>query len=170
MTTQVNSDRSRLGKVFEAKVSQAFRNLQDHLPVQFKRILDSREAGNLVRATEADFEFKVRSVYPGAPYHFMIECKSSDKYSEFQKCFRQLVKANQRALMMIGERAGGKGIYLFFSSLTQEVEVWSGSVINEAWPDKRKPLNKQPMLRIVLAALPQMAELMATKPTEFLGD
>ncbi len=168
MSTPVNSDKSRQGKVFEAKVAKHFKPLQETLPVQFKRIMDSREAGNLVRTTEADFEFLVKSDLPGRPFRFLIECKSSDKFTEFSSCFRSMIKPQQRALMMLAERAGSTGYYLFYSSQSNEIEVWRASVLLPEWPKKRQALTKHPLLRIAPASLHSLAQLMATKPSEFV--
>lgn len=167
METSANSELGRLGKVFEQKLAQAFRGLEQQHPVAFKRLIDSREAGNLVRAQESDFEFIVRSDRFGAPFHFMLEAKSSVKYDNFSTCFRQMVKADQRALMMKRERAGCKGLYFFYSEKTRMVELWDGNVINDAWPQKRQPLNQHPRLVIELAQLPNFALYMVKNPEEF---
>ena len=165
--TSVNSSKADQGKIFEGMVARAFRELEAKLPVSFKRLVDSREAGNLIQAQESDYEFIVKTANFGAPYHFMLEAKSSDKYETFSPCFRAMVKPKQRAKMMLRERAGCKGFYLFFSSRTRNIELWDGSVINDAHPLKRQKLDRQPRMIIAAANLPDFALYMAQNPAEF---
>lgn len=168
METSKTSEHGDRGKVFEARVSRAFRDLDKIYPISFKRLIDSREAGNLVKAQESDFELIVKSEHPGRPYHFMIEAKSSDKYETFSTCFRPMVKVNQRARMMARERAGAKGLYLFYTSRMNHIELWDGDVICTEWPNKRKPLSAQPRMIIDLKNLEQFAIYMVRNPLEFV--
>ena len=168
METSKTSGGADKGKAFEGMVSRAFRELDKTYPISFKRLIDSREAGNIVKAQESDFELIVKSGLPGRPFHFMIEAKSSEKFETFSTCFRPMVKVNQRAKMMARERAGCKGLYLFFSEKLGHIELWDGDVICEAWPHKRKPLNAQPRMVIDRKNLDEFAVYLIRNPAEFI--
>lgn len=167
-TDLVPSRRNQHGKIFEKKIAEAFHGLHLQLPIEFRRVLDSASAGNFIRAAEGDFELTVASTEFGKPFRFRIECKSSDQFTEFSKCFRSLIKPHQNAAMRLAERAGICGVYLFWSVEMEWMEVWSGTLIAENYPHKRKPLIGQPAITVSKKNLHIWASSVCHDPQAFL--
>lgn len=135
------------GKRFEHDVHDQFRNLHLTLPVHWERVVDSHEAGNLVRKSDCDFKLTVRSPQPGRPWVHYIECKSSIKHASLRNGLRSLVKTTQVAKMRIAERAGVFAWYWFRNEKTKMVELWSGRQIHPVFVEETR-LKEEPRLII----------------------
>lgn len=128
------------GKEFEKEVHEQFRKLYLKYPCTWERVVDSHDAGNIVRQADCDFKLTVKSPRDGAPWVFNIECKASVKYLSLADggACRKLIKSDQIALMRIARRAGVGGVYMFKSTVTGIVEVWEADQVIDAWKDKGK--------------------------------
>lgn len=157
------------GKAFERKLHDAFRQLYLKHPCTWERVIDSHEAGNIVRKADADFKLIVKSGLPGRPFAFNIEAKASVVVDTWQgSCeFRSFIKPNQVAKMRIAERAGVCGVYLFQAVRLDHIEVWPARPINDIHSTKRKPLGTNPAMTIAMANLDHWAHLIVTKPADF---
>lgn len=119
------------GKEFEKLVSNAVGKLYLEYPSLWERVLDSHDAGNIVRKADCDFKLIVRSQTHGAPWVFHIECKASVKYSSLSDkgAAKSLVKAEQAAKLRIAHRAGIHGMILFHDVNAERVEVWNAAAV-----------------------------------------
>lgn len=163
-----NSKSLNIGKQFERMLTDVFEELRKKYPITWERVVDSYEAGNLLRKPDADFKLMMFDNVRGKPFMFWIEAKASGQYQFFGECFRSMIKADQVAKMRLGERAGAYGMYWFHSLITGEIEVWSGKVINEAYPMKRQKLKAYPAHSIAKANLLPFAERIVRDPDGFL--
>lgn len=132
------------GKEFEKRIDPFFSNLYKDHPVRWERVLDTAAAGNLVRKAESDFKFIRRSRETGAPYTFLLECKSSvDTSCPFYSNFRRFVKSGQNAAIAGMRRGGGTSIILFQRLYDKMIEIWPGRCINEGYPVLRLKLDQK---------------------------
>jgi hypothetical protein len=144
--------RANDGKGFEHDVHEQFRNLHLTLPVHWERVVDSHEAGNLVRKSDCDFKLTVRTSQLGRPWVHYIECKSSVKHESLRNGLRSLVKPTQVAKMRIAERAGVFAWYWFRNENTKMVEIWTGQQIHRVFIEETR-LKEDPKLIIPSASL-----------------
>lgn len=132
------------GKKFEHDLHATFKDLYLTLPVLWERVIDSYEAGNLVRKPDCDFKFTVHSGLYGQPYLHYIECKSSVNYKSLRNGLRSLVKPDQVAKMRMAARAGANTWYLFRHEPTQKIEVWEGEQIHYVFREELR-LKEEPL-------------------------
>lgn len=121
------------GKKFEHDLHEQFRQLHLSLPIHWERVVDSYEAGNLVRKPDCDFKLTVKSDIRGQPHVHYIECKSSVTHKSLRNCLRSILKTDQVAKMRMAARAGVNTWYLFRDETIKQVEVWKGSVIHRVF-------------------------------------
>lgn len=140
------------GKAFEKAIHEAVRNLNATLPIMWERVIDSHDAGNLIRNADCDFKLTVKSSSPGRPWVFHIECKASVKFPSLASngARRSLIKGDQIGKMRLCERAGAHGIFLFLDVRAGVVEVWDAPAVIEAWGKKRYNWVAQPSQRFRL--------------------
>lgn len=148
------------GKEFEKEVHDAFRNLYNLLPILWERVIDTHDAGNVVRKADSDFKLTINSGLPGRPYLFFIECKASVVYDRLTDngARRSLIGADQIAKMRLAMRAGVQGIFLFKSLNRSMIEVWDAAPVIEAWSKKRFKWVAEPAGEVALADLDTWAE------------
>lgn len=158
------------GKRFEKKLSDAFKPLVKKHPITLERIMDSAAAGNIIRASEADFRLMIKSKSTFRPYHFLIECKASVNHEVFNTGFRSLIKKGQLPLMRIASRAGSGCLYLFESLITNEVEVWDARQLYEAYYQKRVKFHGVPKYVVASANLPIFAARWVESPETFMRE
>lgn len=159
------------GKKFEADLkSEVFEGLGNQLPIYFERVMDSHEAGNIVRKADADFKLTITTAVKGRPFHFWIECKASIVHDTFATCFRisDFLKPDQVARMRIGERAGAKAVYLFRNVKENRVEVWNGKTIHEEYMNKRQKFFGEPAYELHFKNMRAWALSICTDPQTFL--
>lgn len=143
------------GKKFEHDLHEQFRQLHLSLPIHWERVVDSYEAGNLVRKPDCDFKLTVKSDIRGQPHVHYIECKSSVTHKSLRNCLRSILKTDQVAKMRMAARAGVNTWYLFRDETTKQVEVWEGSAIHHVFEfDER--LKEEPFRVYKTEQLPHM--------------
>lgn len=137
------------GKDFERDLHAAFTKLHHSLPFHWERVVDSFEAGNIVRRPDCDFKFMLPSEFDyGQPFVHWVECKSSVNFKSLTNGFRSLIKGHQTGKMRIGERAGACTWYWFRDENTKQVELWNGPVVHKAWVAEERLSNYKPALVI----------------------
>lgn len=148
------------GKAFEKEVHDAFRSLYLKHPIRWDRIVDSHDAGNIVKSTDSDFKLTIASSKPGYPLVFCIECKASIDFDSLADngARRSLIRAPQLARMRLAMRAGMTGLYFFKSMGTGYIEVWDAHRVVDAWAKKRYHWVAQPDIRIMSDDLKKWAE------------
>lgn len=164
----MSAPNTKHGKIFEAYVSGVMTPLMSKHRIHWKRIKDSASGGNLVEATEGDFELVCCSGERGRPVAFGVECKASINHTTLASGFRGLLKVKQQAKMRLRMRGGMFGVFLFFSVENQEIEVWSALPLIQAFPNKRERFFGQPYLVVAKENFPSVAERWVTSPTTFL--
>lgn len=168
MKTSNPSEANKHGKKFEAEVHSAFRDLFSRYPGEWKRTVDSAAAGNVIGKADGDFELTVKSPVYGCPYRFRIECKASIRYTSLAQGYRSLVKSHQNAKMILTERTGAVGVFLFCSVNTGEVEIWEARRLTGLYLHKRQKIELVPNMVVALSNLPALAVRWAAKPQEML--
>lgn len=128
------------GKKFEKLVHDAARHLPEKYPILWERVIDSHDAGNLVRAADCDFKLVIRAGPPseeqlGRPWLYHIECKASTKYNSLadKGAVKALMKPGQIAKLRIARRAGVGGMVWFHSVSRGLIEVWNAVKVTEAY-------------------------------------
>lgn len=134
------------GKEFEHDLHEGFEKLYLSLPVHWERVVDTYEAGNIVRKPDCDFKFTLRSDLIGQPFVHYIECKSSIRFKSLRNGLRSLVKSDQVAKMRIAARAGVNTWYLFRHEPTKKIEVWEGEQIHYVFREDLR-LKEDPLCR-----------------------
>ena len=157
------------GKKFEKYINEVMHPLHLKFRSNWRRILDSASAGNLIEATEGDFELLFPSGSRGHMIGFVVECKASKVHLSLGACFRSIVKVKQLAKMRLKIRAGMYGVYLFHSVENEEIEVWAAPPIIEAHPLKRTKFFCQPALVSSYANFPHVALEWFKDPEAFLA-
>ena len=156
------------GKQFEKYVNDIFTPLFTQYPSHWRRIIDSASAGNLIEATEGDFELLLPLPERGHCLGFVIECKASTEYLSLGSCFRSALRPKQVAKMRLKMRAGMFGVYLFHSVENDEIEIWPAKPLIAAHPQKRTKFFCQPAMVIQKEKLPYVAHQWVVRPLEFL--
>lgn len=125
----------RHGKEFEKEVHEAFRPLYLKYPIRWERVLDTYDAGSMVRKADCDFKITVNSGIMGRPWVINIECKASRKHTSLQDggALRSLIKSDQIATMRIALRSGVLGQYWFKSVETGRIEIWKAEDVIRGW-------------------------------------
>lgn len=164
------AERNKHGKAFERFVHDNCKDLKKTLPVEWKRVVDSAAAGNLIGKADGDFEFTVNSGMFAQPFRFRIECKASVEHETLATGFRSLIKDHQNAQMLLALRAGICGVYLFHSVQNDEIEVWFARPLAAAYHLKRQPFYGRPAYVISSTNFPHFIKLWATKPAEVLAE
>lgn len=104
----------------ENEIEACLKHLQRFYPLAYLRFYDTKSAGNALPAQPADFlaAHNGRSLF--------IEAKFSEVHSSLYSCFSNNVDSQQLASARIWGRAGVGYIILFYSDMTDTVEVWDG--------------------------------------------
>jgi hypothetical protein len=149
------------GKAFEKEVHDQFRELYTSLPILWERVIDTHDAGNIVKKADSDFKLTIRSKTHGRPYLYFIECKASTVYSKLTDngARRSLIKPDQIAKLRMAQRAGVEGRFLFKSVNDQRIEWWDAERVIEAWGKKRFNWVAQPLDTFSCDDLPKWAAL-----------
>lgn len=107
-------------KILEDEILRELKIVQSKQNALVKRHYDTKSAGNLIPAQEADFSL----LYEGK--FCFIEAKYSNKFKSLRSCFSKNVSTFQTASAELTYRAGGKYYFVFYSFYTKEFEVWPG--------------------------------------------
>lgn len=159
------------GKKFESDLQgEVFDKLGLQLPIYLEHVVDSHQAGNIIRKADCDFKLTITGPAKGRPFHFWIECKASMVNDTFATCFRdgKFLKPDQVARMRIGERAGAKAVYMFRNVRENRVEIWNGKTINTEYPQKRQKFTGQPAYELHYKNMRAWALSICTDPQTFL--
>jgi hypothetical protein len=156
------------GKKFEKLVHEAFRHLPAEHPILWERVVDSHDAGNLIRKADCDFKLTILGETAGQPFVFFIECKASINHNSFTDggALRRLIKSDQVAKMRLAMRAGVTGLFLFHAVMTDTVEVWNAREVCEAWALKRTKFEGTPLKSLHLKEVPTFATHLVTHPRD----
>lgn len=138
------------GKAFEKLVHDAFRSLYETYPILWERVLDTHDAGNIVRKADSDFKLMVKSDTPGRPWLYHIECKASIRFNSLTDggARRSLIKPDQIAKLRLAIRAGAGALILFHSVNQGIIEVWGAQKVIEAWGKKRYRWTESPAAEV----------------------
>lgn len=135
------------GKEFEKEIHDAFRDLYKTLPILWERVVDTHDAGNVIRQADCDFKLTINSGIQGKPNLIFVECKASNRFRSLADngARRSLIKGEQIAKMRLALRAGTAGIFLFKDASNKRVQAWEASEVIEAWGKKRVAWDGRPM-------------------------
>ena len=114
---------NKIGKWFEKQVRNSLASLREEHGIFFHKLHDSYTAGRVIGSVPADF--LVRSKI-GAQ---LWECKASEVHYSLRSCLANMVDDEQVSQHWQWENNGGRSIFLFYSDLTAEIEVWSGGAV-----------------------------------------
>lgn len=156
------------GHKFERDIDEIMKPLFLKYPCFWGRVIDSAAAGNLIESVHGDFDLFVPTAERGKAFGYVVECKASTEHVTLATCFKSVVRATQVGKMRLKMRAGLYGVYLFYSVENDEVEVWSGKVIADAYHTKRQKFYCQPAVISSLGNFPKVAESWVRSPQEFL--
>lgn len=127
VTYRVREDTLMAGKTaqekgydFEDFTQTVLFKLRENSRAAFHRFYDTKStAGGILPGQPGDFLLVKSGVA------LIIECKSSVVESTMsRKYISSSVDTEQAAKMWVFTRAGAKGIYLFYSEITDKIEVW----------------------------------------------
>lgn len=107
-----------IGYQFEDELKAVFESLKSKQKFYYHRYVDSKAAKKYVSAQPADFQI----IYNGTVC--MVEAKASEEYESLVSCASSSIRPQQIGKMKGWLRAGGRGIFLFYSEITGEVELW----------------------------------------------
>lgn len=156
------------GKAFERLVHNVFSKMHLTYPMEWRRVIDSAAAGNIIQKADGDFELTVAGERYGSPYRFRIECKASIVEETLARNFRSIIKVHQSAKMRLAARAGICGIYMFHAVRNNEIEIWSSRHVDREHPNKRKPFNGRPAVVVSDANFPVIALKWVKNPAAFV--
>lgn len=160
------------GKEFENDLHEEFRNQYMRRPVRWTRIMDSGGAGNLIRKAAGDFSLMVDSKEKDScrPFFFQIECKATVQDLKFESRYRDFIKSEQNASMVMSMRAGAQGIYLFRYVNLGYFEVWDAELVARFYPFKRTRIEGKPAMTVSDCNIPAFAESICTDPCPLLEE
>ena len=127
-----------IGKWFEGKFQEMLEKMRSNPTDRssYLRLYDSASArGKFLPAQPGDFMV----AYSAAT--FMVECKSSVKYTTLRSCLSSHVKDTQVALMRMWIASGNPACFIFYSDVDKHIEIWPGKTVCEA-KVSGKPLKK----------------------------
>lgn len=156
------------GQRFEKLVHEAFSKVFLTKSVEWRRVIDTAGAGNIIGKADGDFNLIVSGKEYGSPYHFRIECKASTLEETLAKNFRSLIKAHQSAQMRLAARAGICGIYMFYSVQNDEIEIWSARKLDAEYGNKRQAFHGLPAVVVSSKNLHIVVEQWVNDPSGFL--
>jgi len=112
-----------IGKYFEKKVQDILKELQAEYPCTFYRFPDATAARNSMTAQPGDHMllFNGRAL--------LIEEKASEVHESLVSCAANMIKKKQAAMHLKWARSGNESIYLFYSRITGNVELWDGEYV-----------------------------------------
>ena len=128
-----------IGKWFEGQFQDMLEVMRNNScdRSSYLRLYDSASArGKFLPPQPGDFIVGYNSTT------FMVECKSSMKYTTLRSCLSSHVKDAQVALMRMWIALGNPACFIFYSSIDQEIEIWPGARVCEARVSG-KPLKKE---------------------------
>lgn len=125
------------GDWFEGVTQDALDELMREGPSFFCRLYDTRSAGTFLPAQAADFV----GCHQGRAY--TAECKASVVHESLASpgAMRKLIKDQQSLGAYLMGRAGGTGLFIFRSRLSQELEIWDGGQVRKAYLTPRAKLH-----------------------------
>ncbi len=139
-------ERNLHGHKFEKFVHEHFRNIFLTKSVEWRRVMDTAGAGNVIAKADGDFNLVVNGPSYGRPFYFRAECKASILEETLARNFRTIIKPHQSAKMRLAARAGICGIYMFHAVQNDEIEIWSARRLDAEHGNKRKPFNGLPAI------------------------
>lgn len=137
------ANKRTLEKWFENIIAEVLKQITVKTPAKHYRYPDMRSTGGgYANKQPADFFLLTKG------WHIDLECKTSDKYRYFREGFKALIKDHQMTAARKCHRAGGRYIFLFYSSKTKLVEMWDGKDLYEPYVTNRMKLTSDPIFTI----------------------
>lgn len=158
---------SDIGGIFENMFKNDFNSVVKKRPCLVKKITDSKEAGNLIKSVPGDFEIRVPGTVKGQCFNFIVECKASRVESDFSATFRSFMKPKVFGLVRLEKRAGSIPLVMFYSTLTEEIEVWDYMKVIGHHPMKRQRLPGAPLFTIARRNLKTFCAHWVNDPQKF---
>ena len=119
-----NLTEKNIGKWFEDKVQDTLETMRNQKQCTYLRLYDSHSArGKFLPPQPGDFVIAIN----GSAY--MTECKSSVKHSSLRSCVGSHVKPEQTALMRLWLSSDNPAFFLFYSAVTEQLEIWDGKSV-----------------------------------------
>lgn len=140
------------GYDWESTVREVLVELQEFHRAAFHRFYDTKSTqGGILPSQPGDYMLIMKG------YPLLIECKHSEVEKTLsRKYISSSVDGKQCARMRVWIRAGGSGIFLFKSDLSDTMEIWPGGHIIEVQttprmqPDPFKSLYQFPSSKKML--------------------
>lgn len=126
------------GGWFEDRVQAALEELMKKEPFIYQRLYDTKSAGSMLPKQPADF------MGCGFGRGFLIEAKGTTKYTSLGEtgALKALVKSHQSLGAYLMQRAGGLGMFVFYSRHSERLEIWNGgTAAREAYVTPRAKLS-----------------------------
>lgn len=120
------------GMYFQHALQERLQFLAEHRPVYWHRFTDTREAGRVTKKAPGDFMLMTGGVAT------LLEAKSSIKHKTFTTCFKALIKPGQPGEHAKWLRGEGEAFFLFYSHVTDLVEVWPSGLVRLAYRGELK--------------------------------
>jgi len=155
-----------VGNIFENTVKSAFTQVELAMPCCFKKITDTKQAGNLIKSVPADFELRVPASGKTS-YTFLIEAKASDVHETIRGSFRSFVKSHIPVLVRKEIRGGSLAFVMFYSTLTGDIEIWDYAKILEVYSQKRVPIPGEPLMVVSHSNIREFARLVVKDAENF---
>ena len=128
-----------LGYWFEDKVRDALKEIQQAKPATFHRFTDSKAAKTIVAAQPGDHMLLIPDKA------VLIEEKASTKHESVRSCLT-MIDTLQIAFHRKWHRAGHPSIVIFYSDLTDRIELWDGTLVaKHRVAGKRMGINDNPI-------------------------
>ncbi len=128
-----------LGYWFEDKTRDKLKEIQETKPSAFHRFTDSKAAKTIVAAQPGDHMLLIPNKA------VLIEEKASTKHESFRSCLT-MIENKQIAFHRIWHRAGHPSLVLFYSDLTDKIEIWDGTLVAKHRVEgKRMRINDNPI-------------------------
>lgn len=141
----------KFGDWVEGVVQDELDGLMRAGPFFYQRLYDTRSAGGFLPKQPGDF----MGVCHGVPW--LLEVKATSKYASLSStgALKGLVKDHQALGSHLMNRAGGQGLFLFCSRLSNQVELWDGSAVRKVYIASRVPLRHGLLATVTVANMTQ---------------
>ena len=130
------------GDWFEGEVQKGLDQLMSEGPSFFARLYDTRSANSFLPKQAADF----LGTHMGKG--FSLEAKATVVYQSLDDpgAMRGLIKDHQALGAYLQGRAGGLGLFVFRSRVSQQLQIWDGHLLRAIYVTPRAKLTRTPLI------------------------